>query len=343
MDKELKFDDLALIAAGHTAFQLLWSGLQLGLFDFLSANPGASRDQIMKHADLQEQPARILLIGLTTLKLIKKEGDGYRNADVVAQVLVSNSPAYMGDVLGWQYHIVYPGEMDLLRALQENTNVGLGRFTGTENNLYDRLSHTPELEKIFHDAMSSLSKSANVLLAEEVPLTSISHLVDAGGGDGTNAITLAKANPHLKVTVFDSPTVCALAEQNIREAGMGDRVDTFHGNLFNTDLPTGIDAILLAHMMTIWSPEHDTTVLKKAYDALPAGGRVIVFNMMGNDDEDGPITAALGSPYFLSIATGEGMLYTWKDYESFMDRAGFKKIERISLPRDHGVLIGIKQ
>lgn len=342
MKEELTFDELALIAGGHTAFQLLWCGLRLGVFDYLANNPAATRADIMEQTGLQDQPARILLIGLTALRLIHRKDNTFSNAGIVDRLLVSNSPEFMGDVLGWQHHIVYPGEIDLLESLKTNTNVGLRRFEGDEDNLYERLAHAPATEKVFHDAMSSLSRSANALLANQVSLEGVSHLVDAGGGDGTNAITLARANPHLRITVFDSPSVCALAEENIRKAGMEARVDTCHGNLFTTPFPEGIDAILLAHMMTIWSPERDTELLSRIHAALPSGGQVIIFNMMGNDEEDGPITAALGSPYFLSIATGQGMLYTWKDYESFLANAGFQQAERISLPRDHGVLIGTK-
>ena len=248
----------------------------------------------------------------------------------------------MIDVLGWQAHVVYPGELDFIASLEQSTNVGLRRFPGTENNLYQRLAHDPHLEKAFHDAMSALSRSANALLARSLDLSGVRHLVDGGGGDGTNAITLARANPHLRVTVFDAPSVCARARANIAASGLGDRVDVWEGDFFVRAFPPGADGILFAHMMTIWSLEKDAQLLRRAYDALPPDGRVIIFNMMGNDEEDGPISTALGSPYFLSIATGEGMLYSWKEYERCLADAGFAQTQRQSLPRDHGLLVGIK-
>jgi len=65
--------------------------------------------------------------------------------------------------------------------------------------------------------------------------------------------------------------------------------------------------------------------------------------MMARDDDSGPLSTALGSPYFLAIATGEGMLYPWKDYESWLKEAGFGRLQRIGgLPLDHGLLVGIK-
>ncbi len=342
MKDQLDMNGLALIAGGHTAFQLLWAAVKLNVFAVLSKTPGITKEEIATKIGLQPQPARILLSGLTALGLILKDSDRYRNAAIVEQVGVPGSPHDMSAILGWQALIVYPGEIDFVEALRSNTNVGLRRFPGNEGNLYERLAHDPELEKVFHDAMSSLSRSANAILAGAIDLRGIRHLVDAGGGDGTNAISLAKANPHLRVTVFDAPSVCRLAESNFAKAGLADRLGVHPGNLFTTPFPTGIDAVLLAHMMTIWSLEKDTALLKRVYDALPPKGKAIIFNMMGSDDEDGPLTAVLGSPYFLTIATGEGMLYSWREYEECLRRAGFKEIQRVALPRDHGALIGVK-
>ncbi len=64
--------------------------------------------------------------------------------------------------------------------------------------------------------------------------------------------------------------------------------------------------------------------------------------MMQHDNETGPISAAVGSPYFLSLATGLGMLYTWREYEAWMRKEGFISIERHRLLHDHGLIIGVK-
>lgn len=339
---ELDFDGLMQIACGHTAFQLLWAGVRLNVFEILSLNPNLSKEELAEKLGLELQPARILMTGLATLKLVKKTGDRFANAALTEEILTRKSKTNMIDVLGWQAHIVYPSAVDLIESLKQNTNVGLRHFAGDEDNIYHRLPHNPLIAQVFHDAMSSLSASVNSeLLALEV-FSQISHLVDAGGGDGTNAIALAKAYPSLRVTIFDGETACALARPKIVAAGLHDRVDTWAGDFFVDPFPKHIDAVFFGHMMTIWSPARDTALLRRAYDALPKGGRVLVFNMMGNDDEVGPMSAALGSPYFLTTATGQGMLYTWKEQESFLRDAGFAQTHRLVLPRDHGVLVGVK-
>ena len=156
------------------------------------------------------------------------------------------------------------------------------------------------------------------------------------------AIKIAKNLPNIKITVFDNPSVCSMAEDNIRENGLEARISALPGDIFTTPLPSGIDAVLLSHMLTIWSPENNIRILRKIYDHLPKHGDVVVFNMMGYEDESGPMITALGSPYFLAIATGEGMLYSCKEIETMVKEAGFIKQTLESLPKDHFVIRGTK-
>lgn len=114
------------------------------------------------------------------------------------------------------------------------------------------------------------------------------------------------------------------------------------GHCFESDFPKGADAFLFSHFFTIWSKKKDAQLLQKSFAALPSGGRVMIFNMMQKDDGTGPLSAAVGSPYFLTLATGEGMLYSWREYETLFREAGFSKVTRLVLPRDHGVITGYK-
>ena len=123
--------------------------------------------------------------------------------------------------------------------------------------------------------MTTLSAQANRHLLDAYDFGPYSHLVDAGGGDGTNAIALAKQYPSLKVTVYDSETVCAIARQNIEAHGLGDRVFACVGDFRADPLPSKVDAILFCHIFTIWSMAHNLEMLRKCYQTLPRGGRRI--------------------------------------------------------------------
>lgn len=341
---DLDWNRLVLIAGGHTAFQLLWAGIELGLYEALSVAPDQTLDQVAQTLGLARQPARILMVGLTALGVVKLSNDRYRNAALIEDRLVKGKPGYAAPILGWQAHIVYPGMQDFVASLKENRNAGLQRFAGDEPTLYQRLTHDKPLQTVFQDAMSALSKQANSFLPAAMDFSKYRHIVDAGGGDGTNAMAIAKRYPTVRTSVFDSASVCEHAKANIAQQGMSERVSTWPGNFFTDAFPPDTDCIVFCHILTIWSMENNKLLLKRTYEALPQGGALVIFNMMAADDDSGPLSTALGSPYFLAIATGEGMLHPWKDYENTLKQVGFTQTHRIDqgLPLDHGILVGIK-
>jgi hypothetical protein len=284
-----------------------------------------------------------MILGLVSSGLLKQRFHRLYNTVVSSELLCEDSSTNVIPYVYLQHHVMYPGMKHFREAVRTGTNVGLKEFEGSESTLYERLRHEPEIEQVFHDAMSALSVQTNAILAEHMDLSGVRHLVDIGGGDATNIITLARRHSNLKASVFDFPSVCEIAKQRIVASKLADRLMAVPGNAFEDEFPRDADCFMFAHFCTIWSEAKNRLLFKKAYDALPRGGRVIVFNMMQANDESGPLSAAVGSPYFLAIATGEGMLYTWNEYAKWLSDAGFRDVTRKVLPRDHGVITGIKK
>jgi ubiquinone/menaquinone biosynthesis C-methylase UbiE len=332
-----------LLMAGHIYFQTLSAAVQLDLFTMLARRGRLSRVQIAKELGLEEKPVRILLLGCAVLGLVKRHRDGtYTNSRLSARLLNGDKARNILPVIRWQHSINYRAMYSFGEAVRANRNVGLESIEGDGDTLYQRLASHPDLERIFQQAMEAISVQANHLLSEAVDFSRFGKLVDVGGGNGTNIINLARQFQSLHAVVFDSASVCAIAEEKIRSSGLGGRLGTVAGDCFKDDFPKGCDAVLFAHFMTIWSEERNRALLRKAYAALPEGGAVLIFNMMQADSETGPLSAAAGSPYFLTLATGEGMLYTWSEYEAWVKEAGFRTVLRRRLIRDHGIIIGIK-
>jgi SAM-dependent methyltransferase len=127
---------------------------------------------------------------------------------------------------------------------------------------------------------------------------------------------VARRNPHLRVTVFDQETTLKIAAQNAVAADVADRVDYHVCDLFADPVPTGIDGVLYCHLFEIWSLKRNIQLLRKCYDALAPGGALLLFNFVSDDDNTGPLTAAFLSVYFLTIASGEGMVYSSAEMET---------------------------
>jgi hypothetical protein len=184
---------------------------------------------------------------------------------------------------------------------------------------------------------------SNRFLAGALPLGGREHLCDCGGGDGRNAIALARANPSLKVTIFDQPSVCEKARRNVAAQGLAARISTHEGDFLRDPFPPGVDSILYSHIASIWSHRTNVGVFERAIAALPPGGRLYIYNMVPADDHGGPLSVTCGSVYFHALATGEGLMHSTVDYTAMLREAGFASVEvRRDLPVSHALVIGTR-
>lgn len=342
--RPLNMDGLSWILFGHAAFQYLNAACELGLFDILHTRGELSKEDIRMSLDLQPRAVDILLLGCTSLGLLEKEGERYRNADVVAGMLGTADWQRFQDTVAFEQYVVYEGQLDFTESLRTNSNVGIRRVRGRGRDLYHRLSENPELEQVFYRYMRSWSELANEHLVAELDLTGARRLLDCGGGDAVNAVALAEANPLLDVTVFEIPASKTIAEAKIAEAGLEDRVAVLPGDMFADDFPSGFEVVLFAHQLVIWTLAENTMLLRKAYEALNDGGRVVIFNSMSNDAGDGPVVAALDSVYFAALPAEGGMIYSWAQHEECLRAAGFRDPKRLECPgwTPHGIIVATK-
>lgn len=327
---------------GHILFETLFAAVEFDLFNLLDSHSSLNAKQIAHHLKLSEQSTKILLLGLTTTGFLKLRYGRYQNSMMSKRYLLDRSPWKYTACVKWQHYINYKPLFKFYDSLKAGKNLGLNEISGTGSTLYERLAENPELEALFQEAMQEISQQSNPLLPKYLDLRNVKHIVDIGGGNGTNIIALAKRFPHLAASVFDSPTVCDIAEENFTKQDCQKRLSAIRGDIFKDKLPENIDCFLFCHFFTIWSQEENLELLKKTYAALPKGGRTVIFNMMQNNKRNGPLTSAIGSPYFLTLATGTGMLYAWSEYETLFKEAGFSEVITHRLPRDHGLIIGIK-
>ncbi|MGH3900508.1 MAG: methyltransferase [Pseudonocardiaceae bacterium] len=340
----LDIDGLSRILFGHAAFQYLNAGCELNLFELVRAKPDLTAAEIGDELGLAKRATDILLLGCTSLGLLVRQDGRYRVAGVLGELMATDDWRRVEDTVAFEHYVVYEGQLDFTESLRKNTNVGLRRVPGSGKDLYQRLSQNPHMEQVFYKYMRSWSELANRHLVEQLDLSNTKRFLDCGGGDAVNAIALAEANPQLQVTVLEIPATVRIAEMKIAEAGLSDRVSVTAHDMFTEPFPDGYDCIMFAHQMVIWTPEENTALLRKAYAALPRGGRVIIFNSMSDDDGDGPVVAALDSVYFASLPAEGGMIYPWKQHEQNLKDAGFTRFERVSCPgwTPHGVLVGVK-
>ncbi|MGH3852306.1 MAG: methyltransferase family protein [Pseudonocardiaceae bacterium] len=121
----------------HHRFQYLSAAFQFGVFELLGREPGRTRADIAERLEIEEQPARILLLGCTSAGLLRKDGERYCNTSV-SEPLAGKLDEVPAALVPWQ-HVIYRPMAWFYESLKENTNVGLQReIPGESPTLYGR-------------------------------------------------------------------------------------------------------------------------------------------------------------------------------------------------------------
>lgn len=318
--------------------QTLVTAHERNVFGRFAERPGMTPAQLADVLDLQERPVEQLVTACAALGLLQRDGEGYRNTAMTDRYLLRGGEHYVG---GWVEIVSrhdYPGWLRLDEALRTN------RPTAWDSEQRDSLfdDENPVVVESFWEGMSAISRPTARALAETVDLSGGLSLLDVGGGGGAYATELSRAVPSLHTTVFDLPFVCDLTQKKVEQAGLADRISFAPGDFFADPLPTGQDVVLLSMILHDWDVDQCRHILRRCYDALAPGGRLLISELLVADTKDGPLDATLMSLSMLVETFGRN--YTGAEYRSWLLETGFTDVEirPFEAPAANGVVIGRK-
>jgi hypothetical protein len=339
-----EWQQLCEIMNGYIYSQTLVTACDLKLFTHLSEKPGATREDLERILGLSEHGTRVLMLAACACGLVQRNAETgrYYNSSLSQKVLLEETRQSMIPFVQFNHKVQQRCIAQFTRSLKENRNAGLDELPGDGITLYQRLTSYPELETLFQQGMGAYTRlSPNMLDVSE--FAEIQSLLDVGGGDGSNAVRLCRRLPRLQATVLDIPSVVPIARSVVSQAGLSERVRCIALDMFADPWPVGHDAVLLSHVVEIFSPEKIRALYAKAYDTLDTNGKLFVWTIMANDSETAALQAAKSSIYFLCVASGEGMAYPAKQHLELMRDVGFSDIKTYGAPEiDHGALVATK-
>ena len=188
--------------------------------------------------------------------------------------------------------------------------------------------------------MTGLSRGANMTIARNFAWSGYRTYVDVGTAQGDLAAQIALANPHLTGQGFDLPAVKPIFTEYVAGFGLSDRLTFAEGSFFTDPLPQA-DVVLMGHILHDWDLSGKQMLIVKAYEALPKGGALVVYESIIDNDRSKNAFGLMMSLNML-IETPGGFDYTGADCEGWMKDAGFTSTRTEPLIGPASMVVGIK-
>jgi hypothetical protein len=337
MNEQLSPDRILQTGLAFWPAKTLLSAIEIGVFTELARGP-ERLDALRSRLGLHPRSARDFLDTLVALGFLSRSGDRYANTPETDVFLDRNKPSYLGGVLEMANARLYPFWANLTEGLR--TGLPQNEVKTGDAGLFETLYKDPARLEQFLAAMTGLSHGANMTIARAFPWKDYTTFVDVGTAQGDLAAQIARANPHLQGIGFDLPEVAPIFREYVARVGVGDRLSFVPGSFFEQDLPKA-DVVLMGHILHDWDLPTKKMLIQKAYDAVPAGGALVVYESIIDDDRSQNAFGLMMSLNML-IETPGGFDYTGADCAGWMKAAGFSGTRVEPLVGPDSMVIGIK-
>jgi len=319
---------------------------EAGVFVALDEQP-ATIGELAARLDFDERATGVLLRLLTAVGVLTQRLGRFQLTDEARIYLVRSKPFYWGHMM--QVAVSDWHRTTLLAKLKQKGSAGAAGPEGTPHILGSgRASDnwaagniSPEQARDVAARMHSHSLPAAIGAARNYDLTGVRRVLDVGGGSGCFMIAMAQHHPHLHCTIMELSAMCEVAQSYIQAGDTGDRVDTVAVDMFRQPWPKGYDAMFFSNIWHDWNLQTCKWLAARAFEALPAGGRIMLHEMLLDDDGAGPATTASFS--MLMLLATQGQQFTFGELKEILESAGFTGIESRQTCAYYSVTTGYKR
>jgi len=252
--------------AYHTIFQ----ARRLGLFDLLAKAPLSAED-IARHLDLRVAPVQAMLELLHAAGVLESGPDGYGNAPVAAEYLVSSSPFFQGMAMELQHRFDAYVAQEFIPLLRDPQTAR--QHSDDAWSTFDGMQGTAQFARL------GVLQDTTAFIASLPTFVDMRTMCDLGGNHGEYSMALLDRNPNLRATLIDLPEVARAAHERIAECGLAERMCAIGSDLRQDPLPQEqFDLVLASHILYAFVPDLAHFV-RRVYDSLRPGGWFVAQHM----------------------------------------------------------------
>lgn len=343
-------DQLYDLVSGFVQTQVLVAALELGVLQSLLVKP-RSIAELSTESGLSAARMLVLCRAAQAIKLIKHDRKDICRLDTLGAACLG-VPGLVEMIAHNQ--LLYRDCQDPVALLKGSSSPELARFwpyvLGAAEaskrameapSCWQALLSDDVAERFSHlMAVTQASVARETLKA--VPLGDKKHLLDVGGGYGVFLKHTHDRFPHLKLTLFDLPSVIGAAKDHLARRDEGAAIQLSPGSFLSDPLPSGADVISLIRVLYDHADATVATLLHKVYTALPPGGMLIISEPMSGGNH--PVKSADVYFAFYTMAMETGRVRSIDEHFQALKRVGFQRLQILKTAEKFTtrVIIGFK-
>ncbi|MBV9013314.1 MAG: hypothetical protein JO272_14945 [Pseudonocardiales bacterium] len=348
--------DVRMSAVGHgngptpdvimqlgTAFwgsKTLLSAVELGVFSELASASALDGEVLRERLGLHPRGATDFFDALVALGMLQRENGRYANTPATELFLDRAKSSYVGGFLELMNATHYGHWGSLTKALRTGLPQNEVAKDETGRKPFEVLYADPVRLAQFARAMTALSASSARMIASNFPWQKHSSVIDIGCAEGVVPVQVALMHEHITGGGFDLPPLGPIFDAYVADFGLGERLSFTGGDFFTDALPQA-DVLVMGHILHGYDVAGKRLLLHKAYDALPSGGAVIVYDAI-IDDQRRSSTHGLLMSLNMLIQNPGGSEYTGADCRAWMQETGFRESYVEHLVGPDSMVVGIK-
>jgi len=314
----------------------LLSAVELDVFTVLADGPLAL-DDLAARSGVHARGARDFFDALVSLGLLRRDPAGhYANTQESDRYLVRHKEGYVGGEL----EFANARQFGLWNKLSDALRTGRPQSGARSTQNYSAYYADPTVLENVARGMTGGTVRVAAAIAKAFPWRDYRTLIDIGTAQGCLPVRIALAHPHIAGGGFDLPPLQRLFDAYVRQHELGERLRFHGGDFFRDPLPSA-DVLVMGRVLHNWNLAQKKYLLKKAYDALPDGGALIVYERL-IDDERRISTAAFTASLNMLLVTAGGFDYSGADCSLWMAEVGFRSIGIVPLTTDLAMIVAQK-
>ncbi len=303
---------------GLGRYHVLLAAIELDVFDALrDAGPSTSA-ALAARLGVSAPHLASLLDGVTAIGLLDKLRDAYELNDTAKRYLVSDGPACMADLIA-----VAPGPHVNWTRLADTVRHGRPATPIDDD---PAAFYVPLVEGTFTTMWRTATRADSKIRYAATPAARI---LDLGAGGAPWSIAMLTACRQGSAVVNDLDGVLPVARRKAAEFGVADRCEFRPGSYFEIDIePAAYDIVVLGHVCRAEGADGSQRLIRRAYDAVRPGGRVVVADYFQDPEcKLNPHAVLMGVTMMAS--TVSGFTFTPDEFGDWLRGAGFTDLRLI--------------